>query len=151
MHCAGAGCQRGASQRGEGSVGQASISSLSTGVVSEKTQLEKAYDIMLEKIEAAMSAGQYEIAVIQWLQTQQEQKFFTRYFSRFNPDFVQDLSPLLLLSLGATISMQLDDELLPLRITWLETVVTAFQALVSSGTLVRSLTSRSLLPLLIIS
>ena len=143
--------QRGASQRGEGSVGQASISSLSTGVVSEKTQLEKAYDIMLEKIEAAMSAGQYEIAVIQWLQTQQEQKFFTRYFSRFNPDFVQDLSPLLLLSLGATISMQLDDELLPLRITWLETVVTAFQALVSSGTLVRSLTSRSLLPLLIIS
>ncbi|KAK0127821.1 hypothetical protein ONS96_007324 [Cadophora gregata f. sp. sojae] len=129
--------QQGASQRGEGSIGQASISSPSTamGAVTEKTQLEKAYDIMLEKIEAAMSVGQYEIAVIQWLQTQQEQKFFTRYFSRFNPDFVQDLSPLLLLSLGATISMQLDDELLPLRITWLETVVTAFQDLVSSGTL----------------
>ncbi|KAL2066608.1 hypothetical protein VTL71DRAFT_2679 [Oculimacula yallundae] len=131
--------QHGASQRGEGSVGttRASMSRSSTAQepVVEKTQLEKEYDTMLAKIDAAMAAGQYEFAVIQWLQTQQEQKFFRQYFIKYNPDFVQDLSPLLLLSLGATISMELTDGLLPQRCTWLEAVILAFQALVSSGTL----------------
>ncbi|KAH7370772.1 hypothetical protein BKA65DRAFT_24280 [Rhexocercosporidium sp. MPI-PUGE-AT-0058] len=131
--------QQGASQRGEGSVGtnQASISSPSTAQEpdDEEARLEKEYALMLVRIEAAMAAGQYEFAVIQWLQTQQEQKFFRRYFIQFNPDFVQDLSPLLLLSLGATISMELGDELLSQRLTWLETVILTFQALVSSGTL----------------
>ncbi|XMA10411.1 hypothetical protein WAI453_003202 [Rhynchosporium graminicola] len=130
---------RGASQRSEGSVGttRASASRPSTAqeTVVEKTQLEKDYDLMLVKIEAAMAAGQYEFAVIQWLQTQQEQKFFRRYFVKYNPDFVQDLSPLLLLSLGATISMELTDGLLPQRCTWLEAVILAFQALVSSSSL----------------
>ncbi|KAH9217251.1 hypothetical protein DL95DRAFT_459467 [Leptodontidium sp. 2 PMI_412] len=131
--------QQAASQQGEGSVGtnRASISSPSAaqGPTDEEARLEKEYNIMLVKIKAAMGAGQYEFAVIQWLQTQQEQKFFRRYFIQFNPDFVQDLSPLLLLSLGATISMELGDELLSQRLVWLETVILTFQALVSSGTL----------------
>jgi len=73
--------------------------------------------------------------VIKWLQTRREQEFFTTYFAKFSPDFVRELTPLLLLSLGATVSVQLDDELMNQRITWMEAILAAFQTHVSNGTI----------------
>ncbi|KAH8657062.1 hypothetical protein BGZ60DRAFT_434716 [Tricladium varicosporioides] len=108
---------------------EASITSPSNAVtapVEEKTPQEIEYDEMMKSISAAMNQGQFENAVIQWLQTRREQEFFANYFSKFNPSFVCNLSPLLLLSLGATITVDFDDPLLPQRITWLEMVVNTF-------------------------
>jgi hypothetical protein len=96
------------------------------GPIVEKTPEEIEYEEMFESIKEAMAAGQYESAVIQWLQTRREQEFFANYFSKYRPDFIRHLTPLLLLSLGATISIELNDAFLGQRITWLETVLTTF-------------------------
>ncbi|TVY52293.1 hypothetical protein LCER1_G006486 [Lachnellula cervina] len=94
--------------------------------VVEKTPEELEYEEMFESIKGAMDAGLYESAVIQWLQTRREQEFFANYFSGFNPAFIRHLTPLLLLSLGATISIEMNDALLDQRIGWLEMVLTSF-------------------------
>jgi hypothetical protein len=49
---------------------------------------------MLKLINETFNAGEVENAVIQWLQTQREQEFFRRYFSKWNTDFVRELSPI---------------------------------------------------------
>ncbi|TVY33475.1 hypothetical protein LOCC1_G008560 [Lachnellula occidentalis] len=94
--------------------------------VVEKTPEELEYEEMFDSIKGAMDAGQYESAVIQWLQTRREQEFFANYFSGFNPAFIRHLTPLLLLSLGATISIEMNDAFLEQRIGWLEMVLTSF-------------------------
>lgn len=103
---------------------------------------------MLASIERAMNAGQFEHAVIQWLQTRREQEFFANYFSKFNPDFIRNLTPLLLLSLGATLSLELSDDFLMQRISWLETVLVAFQEQSAAGNLVSHVAPPTLSPAL---
>ncbi|TVY82474.1 hypothetical protein LSUE1_G003625 [Lachnellula suecica] len=103
------------------------------GPVVQKTADEIEYDEMLESIEGVMAAGQYENAVIQWLQTRREQQFFGNYFSKFNPEFIRGLTPLLLLSLGATISIELNDEYFLQRVSWLETILLAVQEQASTA------------------
>jgi hypothetical protein len=104
-----------------------------TAPVVEKTPEQIEYDTMINSITAAMDGGNYESAIIQWLQTRREQEFFQTYFSKFNPQFIRELTPLLLLSLGATITMQFEDELLQQRVAWLEAVVACFQVHQNSG------------------
>ncbi|TQS36091.1 hypothetical protein Golomagni_03468 [Golovinomyces magnicellulatus] len=103
----------------------------------EKSASEEEYDNMLSGISAAMNAGDYENAVIQWLQTRREQEFFVNYFSKFSHEFVRGLSPLLLLSLGATISVEFEGDInndyINQRIAWLETILTTFQAHITDG------------------
>ncbi|KUJ09150.1 uncharacterized protein LY89DRAFT_741446 [Mollisia scopiformis] len=129
------------SDRRQGSQTQAEASRVSrtstslTGPIDEKTPAEIEYENMLAGITTDMSTGDYESAVIKWLQTKREQEFFAAYFSKFSPDFVRELTPLLLLSLGATISIKLDDQLMNERIAWMETLLSAFQTHVSNGTI----------------
>lgn len=108
---------------------------------SEKNRANEEYDNMMISISAAMNAGDYENAVIQWLQTRREQEFFANYFSKFNPEFIRELSPLLLLSLGATISVELEgetnNESINQRIAWLEIIFATFQAHLTAGSMVR--------------
>ncbi|RDW95301.1 WD40 repeat-like protein [Coleophoma crateriformis] len=97
-------------------------------VASEKTkeQLDQEeYDQMLETISTAMHEGNYEDAIIRWLQTGREHEFFANYFSKYNPVFIRELSPLMLLSVGATISVDLDGPLLLERVAWLEVILSA--------------------------
>ncbi|RKF73382.1 putative wd40 repeat-like protein [Golovinomyces cichoracearum] len=105
----------------------------------KKSASEEEYDNMLSRISAAMNAGEYENAVIQWLQTRREQEFFVNYFSKFSHEFVRGLSPLLLLSLGATISVEFEGDInndyINQRIAWLETILTTFQAHITDGNL----------------
>jgi WD40 repeat protein len=121
-----------------------SVSRPSTALAApvEKTPAELEYETMFNSISKAMAEGEYENAVIQWLQTQREQEFFKKYFCQFNPDFIRDLSPLLLLSLGATVSIDFEDDLIHQRIAWMETIVTAFQGHYAAGTLVRTHSSK---------
>jgi hypothetical protein len=127
------------SRQGSGSQNQGEVSRVSrpstsfTGPVEERTEAEIEYDAMLANITADMSTGNYESAVIKWLQTKREQEFFVNYFMKFNPDFTRELSPLLILSLGATISVALDDPHLNTRVVWLETILSIFQDHVNNG------------------
>jgi len=110
----------------------------------EKTPEEVEYEDMFNSISKAMAQGEYENAVIQWLQTQREQEFFKKYFCQYNPDFIRDLSPLLLLSLGATVSMDFEDELIHQRIAWMETIIASFLSHYNAGTLEQQV--RDLIP-----
>ncbi|CAL3966905.1 unnamed protein product [Diplocarpon coronariae] len=129
-------------QRGEGSVTPARASSASiarpptaqTGQTIEKTATELEYDATVNSLTKAMQEGQYENAVVQWLQTRQEQLYFRSLFVNYDPVFLQSLSPLLLLSLGATISLDFTGDLLPQRISWMEVLVDSFQLHVNAGT-----------------
>ncbi|KAI1002771.1 hypothetical protein K3495_g5433 [Podosphaera aphanis] len=104
-----------------------------------KSREEEEYENMMNGISAAINAGDYENAVILWLQTQREQEFFMNYFAKFSPDFVRELSPLLLLSLGATISVEFEGDVnnsfLNQRIAWLEMILSTFQAHISAGSM----------------
>jgi hypothetical protein len=125
-------------RQGESHAPRNSISRPSTALAPEKTPEELEYEDMFNSISKAMAQGEYENAVIQWLQTQREQEFFKKYFCQYNPDFIRDLSPLLLLSLGATVSMDFEDELIHQRIAWMETIIAAFLGHYNANTLVRT-------------
>jgi hypothetical protein len=101
-----------------------------------KSPAEEEYQLMLKTINDTFNAGEVENAVIQWLQTQREQEFFRRYFSKWDPDFVRELTPLLLLSLGATISYEFEDDYIEPRMAWMEKILAAFQVHVNAGTCV---------------
>jgi len=103
----------------------------------EKSPAEEEYDGMLNSISKAMAEGEYENAVIQWLQTQREQEFFKKYFCQYNPEFIRELSPLLLLSLGATVSLEFEDPFIHQRIAWMDVIVNSFHGHYIAGTLVR--------------
>ncbi|POS85886.1 hypothetical protein EPUL_002515 [Erysiphe pulchra] len=109
-----------------------------TGSV-ERIRVDEEYDHMLKRISISMNSGQYENAVIQWLQTRREQEFFINYFSKYSPEFIRELSPLLLLSLGATITVafegDLNNDLIIQRIAWLETILATFQANITAGSI----------------
>ena len=108
----------------------------STALVPTKTAEELEFESMLLRVDESMKAGEYEHAVIQWLQTGREQEFFEKYFSKLRPDFITRLSALLLLSLGATISAEMAGDLMDLKITWLEIVLNTFQSHIDARTLV---------------
>lgn len=113
-----------------------SVSQTESAQAAPKSPEELEFEAMLAGINEAMKEGEFESAVIQWLQTRREQEFFERYFSKFNPDFLHNLSPLLLLSLGATMTAELAGDLLDVKLTWLETVLIAFQTHLSDNRLV---------------
>ena len=103
--------------------------------VEEKTQEQ----LMFEEISTAMREHNYETAVIRWLQTGLHQELYESYFSKFNPEFVRELNPLLLLSIGSTVSGALDDKLMMTRMVWLETILSVLQVHVTTGDLVSKL------------
>ncbi|ESZ91999.1 hypothetical protein SBOR_7614 [Sclerotinia borealis F-4128] len=102
-------------------------------IVEEKSPQETEYEEMFKHIQGPMSEGRYEDAVVRWLQTGREQEFFARYFCRFSPKFITELSPLLLLSLGAIITIELTDDLMNQRLAWTETILNSFQIKMVSG------------------
>jgi len=101
-----------------------------------KSREDEEYESMLSSISKAMNEGEYENAVIQWLQTQREQEFYKKYFCQYNPDFIRELTPLLLLSLGATVSLDFEDQYIHQRIAWMDVIVHSFQSHYVAGTMV---------------
>ncbi|RFU33382.1 hypothetical protein B7463_g2949, partial [Scytalidium lignicola] len=101
------------------------------------TPVKTAEQLEFERILAAcnedMSSGNYESAMVRWLQNGSEQELWTKFFSKFNPNFIRDLSPLSLLGIGAVVSKNFDDNKVIERLSWLETVISSLLDLAQKG------------------
>ncbi|KAL8786605.1 MAG: hypothetical protein Q9195_008127 [Heterodermia aff. obscurata] len=75
----------------------------------------------LNAISSMMSERRYEEAVIQWLQSNEKDSIFDNYLARLNPGFIQQLSPLITLSVGAAVTNLLENNVME-RLAWLEVV-----------------------------
>ncbi|KAL8908462.1 MAG: hypothetical protein Q9207_000768 [Kuettlingeria erythrocarpa] len=75
----------------------------------------------LDTVSSLMSAGHFEEATIQWLQSEFQNYIFDGYLSGLNPGYLRELSPLLNLSVGAAVTSTLETKL-GARLTWLEAV-----------------------------
>jgi hypothetical protein len=114
----------------------ADTSTALTGPIEEKTPEQLQHEAMLDGIVSAMREGNYETAIIRWLQTGLHQEFFENYFADFTPDFIRGLNPLLLLSIGSAISGGIENKKMLERITWLEMILALLQAHVNAQDLV---------------
>jgi hypothetical protein len=114
----------------------ATASNAVTAPVEEKTPQQLQYESMFEGVSTAMREGNYETAIIRWLQTGLHQEFFENYFSQFKPDFIQELNPLLLLSIGSAISGGIENQKLLERLAWLELILAVLQSHVNAQDLV---------------
>ncbi|KAA6410073.1 MAG: hypothetical protein FRX48_06687 [Lasallia pustulata] len=75
----------------------------------------------LEAISAVMTEGRYEEGTIQWLQSGHQVELFDQFFVRCSPAYLQHLSPLVALSVGAAVTATLETNIME-RLTWLENV-----------------------------
>jgi hypothetical protein len=69
-----------------------------------------------------LTQGNYEQGTMQWLQSPRTEELFDAIFVRCNPAYLQQVSPLLVLSTGAVVSEPLDRNL-EQRLAWLEAVL----------------------------
>ncbi|KAH6613248.1 hypothetical protein F5144DRAFT_587091 [Chaetomium tenue] len=93
----------------------------------ERQKLE--LDNLVETIDGLMRSSNYDEAMLRWLQSgDKAEEIFQQVLSSYNPIFVQDLQPLLLLSVGATVSVDLsrNSQKLMKKVNLLEVVVYAF-------------------------
>ena len=104
--------------------------------VEQKTPQELQFEAMLKELSVYMNDGNYETAIIRWLQSGLHQEFFEEYFYQFNPDFIRDLNPLLLLSIGSAISGGIENQRVLERLSWLEAVLAVLQAHVNAQDMV---------------
>ena len=58
---------------------------------------------------------------MQWLQSERQVSIFDNYLAHCDPSFVQRLSPLVGISVGAAVTSSLEKHV-PERLTWLENV-----------------------------
>jgi len=106
----------------------------------------------LEAIASLMNGGRYEEGTIlvslvvlyeingkanvtQWLQSTQQAELFDKFFVRCSPAYLQLLSPLIALSVGAAVTNSLETHVTE-RLDWLETVFATINPRVCSGRLV---------------
>ncbi|KXH36594.1 hypothetical protein CNYM01_01490 [Colletotrichum nymphaeae SA-01] len=73
-----------------------------------------------------MKEGRAEEAVVRWMQSGREQEVFEKYMSKYSPEFVRNLPHLVLLTVTATVSLNLESHTRE-RIAWLEMVVHSLQ------------------------
>ncbi|GKT97478.1 hypothetical protein Ct61P_15328 [Colletotrichum tofieldiae] len=77
-------------------------------------------------INQSMREGRAEEAVVRWMQSGREQEVFEKYMSKYSPEFVRNLPHLVLLTVTATVSLNLESYTRE-RIAWLEMVVHSLQ------------------------
>jgi hypothetical protein len=131
--------QQAAAEKRDAAQGHQSATATSTALsapAEEKTPQQLQYESMLQEVSAAMHEGNYETAIIRWLQSGLHQEFFEDYFHKFNPDFIRELNPLLLLSIGSAISSGIENQKVLERIAWLETILAVLQGHVNAQDLV---------------
>ncbi|KAI8943740.1 hypothetical protein NX059_001720 [Plenodomus lindquistii] len=76
----------------------------------------------VEAITELMSNGDFNQGTMQWLQSSRSAELFDEVFVRCNPNYLTQMSPLLILSTGAIVSGALESNV-PERLNWLETVL----------------------------
>lgn len=91
---------------------------------------KKLYEQSLQTIAQLMSDGEFEMAMMTWIKLNDNeimQDIFENYFSKYDPGFMREVSPILNLSTAATISQSFDSSVLMERIQWLETILQIYQ------------------------
>jgi len=78
--------------------------------------------IEIDTISGLMANGDFAKGTMQWLQSDRCTELFDEVFVRWNPSYLSQMSPLLILSTGAIVSGALERNL-PERLDWLETVL----------------------------
>ena len=78
----------------------------------------------IDTIATLMNEARYEEACITWLQSENKHTLFNTFFVRVNPSFVQELAPLISLSIAALVTdgFETASHLME-RLNWLETVL----------------------------
>jgi len=97
----------------------------------EKLELQN----LMETINELMKSASQDEAILRWLQSgDKTEEIFQQVLSAYNPVFVADLQPLLVLSVGTTVSVDLtrNNPKLPQKIAYLEVVIYSFNTLVPS-------------------
>lgn len=117
------------------SIPEAAITSRSQGSpVSNLEQFDsdsQLYEQSLQSIGHLMSDGEFETAMMTWIKLNNGavmQDIFDNYFSKYDPGFMREVSPILSLSTAATISQRFDSPSLMERIQWLETILQIYQS-----------------------
>jgi hypothetical protein len=104
-------------------VGSSGTRSVALTATPEDHQLE----MIIKEISVRMAEGDFENAMVRWLQSQREQEIFQSYLSRLDTSFINELSPLMLVSVAATVTSNFDDNVLLERLAWVETIFNAIQ------------------------
>lgn len=94
----------------------------------ERLDIEQA----CERVRTYMTQGKFDDAVMTWIQdTRNEEEVFSQVLAKYDATFIQNLNPLLLLTVAATVTASLENpQLLHTKLGWTEVVlVTFFEAL----------------------
>ncbi|KAF4463627.1 hypothetical protein FALBO_9546 [Fusarium albosuccineum] len=108
-----------------------SVSALAGAYASQRNQTEPEadHDLMqrIRIVEQAIQEGRYQDAMIQWIQSGREQEIFRRCLCRFPAAKFENLPPLMLLVVIATISKELKPNArLKEEVDWIEMALRAF-------------------------
>ncbi|KAJ0107754.1 hypothetical protein J7T55_000016 [Diaporthe amygdali] len=107
----------------------------------ERLDLEQA----CERVRNYMAQGKFDDAVMTWIQdTRNEEEVFSQVLAKYDATFIQNLNPLLLLTVAATVTANLENpQLLHTKLGWTEVVlVTFFEALPRIEGQVREITPK---------
>ncbi|KLU88211.1 hypothetical protein MAPG_07198 [Magnaporthiopsis poae ATCC 64411] len=96
----------------------------------QESRLQAELEQVVSQIEGLMAGHNFDDAMMRWLQASpHEQEVFRRVLSKYNPDFIHNLQPLVLLSVGATVSQELEGPVLREKLAWIEMVLLVFNQL----------------------
>ncbi|KAG6357690.1 hypothetical protein INS49_013569 [Diaporthe citri] len=107
----------------------------------ERLDIEQA----CERVRTYMTQGKFDDAVMTWIQdTRNEEEVFSQVLAKYDATFIQNLNPLLLLTVAATVTANLENpQLLHTKLGWTEVVlVTFFEALPRIEGQVREITPK---------
>ncbi|KAL4990203.1 hypothetical protein BDW68DRAFT_154769 [Aspergillus falconensis] len=76
----------------------------------------------IAEIAQIMREGKYEEGSVKWLQSEQQADLFDRLFVRLNPSYLNNLSPIVALSVGVAVTSSLQTNVME-RLAWLEVVL----------------------------
>ncbi|KAL6230224.1 hypothetical protein BDW75DRAFT_223321 [Aspergillus navahoensis] len=79
-------------------------------------------DKEIAEIAQFMREGKYEEGSVKWLQSEQQADLFDRLFVRLNPSYLNNLSPIVALSVGVAVTSSLQTNVME-RLAWLEVVL----------------------------
>jgi hypothetical protein len=89
------------------------------------------HDPLVETIDRLMEKGSFDEAMMHWLQSgNRQEEIFQQVLVKYNPSFVSELQPLLLLSVGATVSADLDGPNVAQKLALTEVVIYSFNRMV---------------------
>ncbi|KAL1858175.1 hypothetical protein Daus18300_010057 [Diaporthe australafricana] len=90
----------------------------------ERLDIEQA----CERVRNYMTQGKFDDAVMTWIQdTRNEEEIFSQVLAKYDATFIQNLNPLLLLTVAATVTASLENpQLLHTKLAWTEVVLMTF-------------------------